>query len=113
MKRLGIHDKAIKAVEGCVNSVEGQWALHDLGVETTILQPAPTFIPQINFNGVNKMLNIKDISLDIYFSHLNVIHFQVNRQEWQDGAVDDFEDLLCKRWLISVPECKTRNRAKL
>ena len=61
MKRLGIQHKAIKAVEGCANSVEGQWALHDLGVETTILQPAPTFIPQINFNGVNKILNIKDI----------------------------------------------------
>ena len=61
MKRLGIPDQAIKAVEGCANSVEGQWALHDLGVETTILQPAPTFIPQINFNGVNKILNIKDI----------------------------------------------------
>ena len=65
MKRLGIQDKAIKVVEGCANSVEGQWALHDLGVETTILQPPPTFIPQINFNGVNKVLNIKDISIQI------------------------------------------------
>ena len=54
MRILGIQDKAIKAVEGCANSVEGQWALHDLGVETTILQPAPTFIPQINFNEVKK-----------------------------------------------------------
>jgi hypothetical protein len=88
MKRLGVEEEALKAVEGCANSVEGQWALHDLGVETQILQPAPTFIPQINFNGVNK-------------------------QEWQDGAVDDFEDLLCKRWLISVPECKARNGAQL
>ena len=61
MKRLDIQDMAIKAVDRCANSVEGQWALHDLGVETTILQPAPTFIPQINFNGVNKILNIKDI----------------------------------------------------
>ena len=63
MKRLGIQDRAMKAVEGCANSVEGEWALHDLGVDTTILQPAPTFIPQINFNGVNKVLNIKDISI--------------------------------------------------
>ena len=61
MKILGIQDKAIKAVDECANSVEGEWALHDLGVETTILQPAPTFIPQINSNGVNKILNIKDI----------------------------------------------------
>ena len=61
MRIIGIQDKAIKAVDGCANSVEGEWALHDLGVETTILQPAPTFIPQINFNGVNKILNIKDI----------------------------------------------------
>ena len=45
--------------------------------------------------------------------HLNVIHLQVNKQEWQDGAVEDFEDLLCKRWLISVPECKARNGAQL
>ena len=65
MKRLGIPDQAIKAVEGCANSVEGQWALHDFGVETTILQPAPTFIPQINFNGVNQVVNIKDISIEI------------------------------------------------
>jgi len=55
---MGIQDKAINAVEGCANSVEGQWALHDLGVETQILQPAPTFIPQINFNGVNKVLKV-------------------------------------------------------
>ena len=74
MKRLGVEEEALKAVEGCANSVEGQWALHDFGFETTILQPAPTFIPQINFNGVNKMLNIKDISLEICFVHLNVIH---------------------------------------
>ena len=58
MKRIGIQDRVIKAVEGCANSPEGQWALHDLGVETQILQPAPTFIQQINFNGVNKVLNI-------------------------------------------------------
>ena len=113
MKKLGIQDKAIKAVDQCANSVEGEWALHDLGVETIILQPAPTFIPQINFNGVNKVLHIKDISLEIYFVHLNFIHLQVNKQKWQDGAVEDFEDLLCKRWLISVPECKARNGAKL
>ena len=74
MKRLDIEEEALKAVEGCANSVEGQWALHDLGVETQILQPAPTFIPQINFNGVNKVLNVIGISLEIYFLHLNVIH---------------------------------------
>ena len=67
MKRLDIEEKALKAVEGCANSVEGQWALHDLGVETQILQPAPTFIPQINFNEVHKILNIKDISLEVHF----------------------------------------------
>ena len=59
------------------------------------------------------MLNIKEISLEIWFLHLKVIHLQVNKQEWQDGAVEDFEDLLCKRWLISVPECKARNGAQL
>ena len=69
MRKMGIQDKAINAVEGCANSVEGQLALHDLGVETQILQPAPTFIPQINFNGVNKVLNVKGISLEIYFLH--------------------------------------------
>ena len=74
MKRLDIEEEALKAVEGCANSVEGEWALHDLGVETQILQPAPTFIPQINFNGVNKVLDVKGISLEIYFLHLNVIH---------------------------------------
>ena len=73
MRKMGIQDKAINAVEGCANSVEGQWALHDLGVETQILQPAPTFIPQINFNGVNKVLDVKGISLEIYFLHLNII----------------------------------------
>ena len=69
MRILGIQDKAMKAVEGCANSVEGEWALHDLGVESTILQPAPTFIPQINFNGVNKVLITKITShINIYFT---------------------------------------------
>ena len=70
MKKFDIQDKAIQAVEGCANSVEGQWVLHDLGVETTILQPAPTFIPQINLNEVHKILNIKDISLEVHFFNI-------------------------------------------
>ena len=42
---------------------------------------------------------------------INFIHFKIYEQEWEDAAVTNFDELLCKRWLSSKPECNAQGRA--
>ena len=59
MKKVGIQNEVSKEVEACVNSVHGQSALYEIGVETEALQPALSSLPTITLNGVNKLLIIR------------------------------------------------------
>ena len=54
MKKFGIQDEVSKEVEACANSVHGQSALREIGVETGALQPALSSLPTITLNGVSK-----------------------------------------------------------
>jgi len=82
MNEHGMDQASMKAVSECANSYEGQELLKNLGDETNSLDPKLTFVPWVTFNG----------------------EFQ---QEWQDGAIDDLEELLCKNFLQDKPECQS------
>jgi len=86
LKKFGIQNEVSKEVEACVNSVHGQSALYEIGVETEALQPALSSLPTITLNGIYE-------------------------QDWEDAALTNFNELLCKRWLSSVPECNTQSGA--
>jgi len=85
MNEHGMDQVSMKTVSECANSYDGQERLKKLGDETNSLDPKLTNVPWVTFNG----------------------EFQ---QEWQDGALEDLEELLCKNFLQDKPECNSNSR---
>jgi len=81
MNEHGMAHDDIKHVNDCATSNKGQDVLNDQGVQTNSLDPKLTWVPWITFNGEWK-------------------------QEWQDGAIANLEELLCTTFLQDKPECQ-------
>merc|ERR1712080_12004 len=77
-----LDDKLIKMdlVKECAISHYGEELLLEMGNKTDSLNPKHTFVPWITFN-------------------------DESNPAWQDQAVGNFENFICKNFLQNVPEC--------